>query len=223
MDLDDIGFESPWGYAIVAAIVALDGFFPIVPGETAVITGGIAAADGALSTPLVAIAAMAGVLVGDNVSYLLGATLGARTRDRLFRGARARRRLEWAARQLEERGQVIIVVARFIPGGRTAATFAAGGLRLDWRCFIAADLVAAGVWSLYSTLLGRLGGEAFRESFWAALAAALAAAALLAAAGELYRRRRAARRPSAPAPGAAGTLAAARGACRVGRPAAGLR
>ena len=55
-------------YLIIAAIVALDGFLPIFPGETAVISGGILAAQGDLVLPLVVAAAFAGAVVGDNVS-----------------------------------------------------------------------------------------------------------------------------------------------------------
>lgn len=190
---------APWAYAIIAAIVALDAVFPVVPGETAVITGGVLAAQGDLSTALVATSAFAGVLIGDNASYLLGSTLGRRARSRLLRGRKARRRLEWAACLLRERGLTIILVARFIPGGRTTATFSSGALGLEWRRFLVADAVAAAVWSTYGALLGRLGGEAFSDSFWPALLVALAVAGLATLAGELYRRRRA-RRAAATAP-----------------------
>lgn len=201
----------PWGYAIVAAIVAVDAFFPVMPGETAVITGGILASQGELLTPLVVLAAFTGVVAGDSVSYLIGATLGDRACRRLFRGVRAQHRFEWAARRLEERARLIIVISRFIPGGRTAVTFASGALHLRWRCFLGADILAAAIWSTYAALLGRLGSEAF-QSFWAALAAALVAAAAVTAVGELYRRRTAVPTARRGAPSQALTCPASRGA-----------
>lgn len=108
---------APWAYAVIAAIVALDAFFPIVPGETAVITGGLLAAQHELTLSIVLVAAFAGVLVGDNVSFLLGRVLGKRACRRLFRGTKDQRRLEWAARGIAERGRLVLLAARFIPGG----------------------------------------------------------------------------------------------------------
>ena len=38
---------------------------------------------------------------------------------RWFSGEKSQQRLEWAERMLDERGAYIIIIARFIPGGRT--------------------------------------------------------------------------------------------------------
>ena len=113
---------SAWAYAAIFAIVTVDAFFPLVPGETSVITGAILAANDQLSVLLVFAAAMAGALAGDNISYLLGDRFGPPVQRRLFKTEKAARKLKWARRQLQERGPVIIVAARFVPGGRTAAT-----------------------------------------------------------------------------------------------------
>lgn len=180
---------APWAYAVIAAIVALDAFFPIVPGETAVITGGLLAAQHELSLSIVLVAAFAGALVGDHVSFLLGRVLGQRACRRLFRGTKGQRRLEWAARGIAERGRLVLLAARFIPGGRTAVTLTWGALPLGWRSFLVADALAAAVWSVYAAGLGRVGGETFANSFWPALVAALAATTVLTAALRLLRRR----------------------------------
>ena len=37
---------SPWLYAVLFALAAIDGFFPVVPSETSVITAGVFAAAG---------------------------------------------------------------------------------------------------------------------------------------------------------------------------------
>jgi membrane protein DedA with SNARE-associated domain len=81
---------------------------------------------------------------------------------------------------------VIIVASRFVPGGRTAATFSAGALDYPWRRFIAADLVAGALWAGFSAGLGFWGGKSFEESLWKPLAFAAAFAVVVAVAGELY-------------------------------------
>jgi membrane protein DedA with SNARE-associated domain len=105
--------------------------------------------------------------------------------------------MEWAERQLEERGGELIVVARFIPGGRTAVTLSAGGLAYPWRRFVVFDACASLIWALYAALLGYFGGRAFEDAPWKGLVIALALAFSVAGAVELTRwalkRRRAAK------------------------------
>jgi membrane-associated protein len=83
---------------------------------------------------------------------------------------------------------VIIIAARFIPGGRTATTFLAGALGMPWRRFVAIDTLAAVLWATYIALLGYFGGATFEEDLWKPLLAAGAIAILVATAGELFRR-----------------------------------
>jgi membrane-associated protein len=108
--------------------------------------------------------------VGDNVSYAIGKWAGERTVKRLFRSEKARTGFEWAERQLETRGFYIIVIARFIPGGRTAVTFASGYTHgMTWRRFIVADVCAGLLWGTYAAMLGYLGGKTFEDAPWKGL------------------------------------------------------
>jgi membrane-associated protein len=177
-----------WTYPALIVSVAIDSLFPIAPGEAMMITAGVLAANRDLILPFVILAGTAGSMLGDNASYGLGATLGRRAERRFFSSERGRQRIEWARRQLRERGAVIVVAARFIPGGRTATTFTAGALEMPWRRFLAIDAVAAGLWATYVALLGYFGGATFEEDLWKPLLAASAVAVLVATAGELFRR-----------------------------------
>jgi len=186
--LEDAIRGELWTYPAIVAAVAFDSLLPLAPGETVVITAGVLAADGDLSLLLVIAAGTVGSLLGDNASYGLGASLGRRAERRLFKSPRARERVEWARRQLDCRGAVIILVARFVPGGRTATTFSAGALGMAWRRFVVFDAVAAVLWATYVALLGYFGGSAFEESLWKPMIAAALVAAAVAAGAELLRR-----------------------------------
>jgi membrane protein DedA with SNARE-associated domain len=188
-DLTDVVAASDWSYLLIAVLVMSDAIVPAVPGETVVIAAAILASSGDLEVALVVAAACAGSFAGDNVSFGLGRTLGEVAAERVSRGERGRRLVRWARRQLSVRGGVVIVAARFIPGGRTATTFAAGSVGMPWRRFAAADAIAAAAWALYTTGLGYLGGSTFRHNGWAAAGASLAAAAAVALAAELVGRR----------------------------------
>jgi len=184
---DSVG-SSPVTYAIVFAAALLDAFFPLVPSETIVITAAVVAHKSALSLAGVIPAAAVGAFIGDNVSFLLGRYVGEPVRRRLFSGEKGRRRIEQAEALLARHGTILIVVARFVPLGRTAVTFAAGALEFPWRRFAIADAVAVTIWALYGGLLGYLGGETFEESTWKSLALALGIAAAIGALLEIYRR-----------------------------------
>jgi membrane-associated protein len=185
---------SGWAYAAIFLLAMLDAILPVVPSETAVITAGVVAASGQLSLPLVVASATAGAAAGDNLAYLIGRRFGGPVTRRFFSSEKSRERLAWAQRQLDQRGGQLILVGRFIPGGRTVVTLSAGLLHYPWRRFAALDAVAAFVWALYAALLGYFGGRAFEHAAWKGLLLALgvgfAIAGLVEAVRWVLRRRR---------------------------------
>ncbi|MEO3765265.1 VTT domain-containing protein [Streptomyces sp. B8F3] len=156
--------STPWVYLALFGIAALDGFFPVVPSETLVITLGVfAAADGQPDAVLVAAVAALGALTGDHVSYAIGRRAGPRVFDRLRPGSRAQRAYARVGRMLAERGGLVLVVARYIPGGRTAATLTTGATGFPRRTFTRYAVLAAVTWAAYGTTLGYVGGAAFED------------------------------------------------------------
>jgi membrane-associated protein len=187
--LTDLVSGTPVTYLVVLGAAAGDVLLPVIPSETIVITASVLAAHGELAVWLIVLAAAVGAFAGDNVSYLLGRRLGDPVAKRLFKGDTAQGRLRWAERAVQRHGAVLIMVGRFIPGGRTASTFSAGTLHMPWRRrFVPADAAAASLWSVYSCALGYLGGSTFKDSVWLSLAVSLGAAALIAVAIEIWRR-----------------------------------
>jgi membrane protein DedA with SNARE-associated domain len=196
--LTDLVTASAWTYAIIALAVAFDAVLPLVPGEAVVITSAVLAADGRLSVVLIALAATVGSFAGDNASFGIGRGLGGPLVRRLRRRERGGRLTAWAEEQLRRRGTLVIIGARFVPGGRTATTLAAGGLAMPWRRFAPSDAVAATLWALYTIALGYVGGETFNDRPWLAVGCSLTIALLLGAAGEVTRRTITARQGGAP-------------------------
>ena len=189
--LIDLLTGSLWTYPLLLGICAGDALIPAFPSETAVIVCGIQAARGQLSLGWVIAFAAVGAFSGDNASYAVGRWLGTPAVKRFFSGEVAQRRLDWARNFLKERGSYILVVARFIPGGRTATTFTAGLVHLRWPTRFAPYIfVAAILWSLYGALLGYLGGRIFRDKPIYAVLVAFGIAALITVGVEAWRRLR---------------------------------
>jgi membrane-associated protein len=187
--LIDLLTGSLWTYPLLLGICAGDALIPAFPSETALIVCGIQAARGELSLEWVIICAAAGAFAGDNASYAVGRWLGTPAVKRFFSGEVAQGRLNWARNFLTERGSYVLIVARFIPGGRTAATFTAGLVHLRWMTQFAPYILAAAIlWSVYAALLGYLGGRLFENKPIYALLLAFGIAALITVGVEGWRR-----------------------------------
>ena len=187
--LIDLLTGSLWTYPILFGICVGDAIIPLFPSETAVIVCGIQAARGQLSLEWVLACGAAGAFVGDNLCYAVGRWLGLPAVNRFFSGEVAQRRLDWAKNFLQERGSYVLIVARFIPGGRTATTFTAGIVHLRWPTRFAPYIfVAAITWSCYAGLLGYLGGRMFKDRPILALLVAFGIAASVTVGVEGWRR-----------------------------------
>ncbi|GHH67325.1 membrane protein [Streptosporangium violaceochromogenes] len=197
LDAVQQAMTSPWIYPALFALAMLDGFFPVVPAETSVITAGVfAAATGAPDiAPVIAVAAL-GAFAGDHISYALGRTAN----DRLRGGRRTGKAVAWAERALAERGGLVLVVARYIPGGRTACTLTMGAVAYPRRSFALFDAVAATSWAVYSGLIGYVGGAAFEHDPVKGLLLGLGIALSITAVVEVTRHVRLRRQPAEPAP-----------------------
>ena len=85
--------------------------------------------------------------------------------------------------QVRERGGLLLITARFIPGGRTVLTLTCGVTKQPRRWFVGWAAVAAVIWGHYAALLGFIGGKSFEDNhtlaFMIAFAAAFSATALI--------------------------------------------
>jgi membrane-associated protein len=189
--------SSALSYLIALVIPALDAIFPVLPSETVVIALGVATAGSA--DPRIALlvgCAAAGAFIGDNLSYFLGRRFGPAVQRRFFATPKGVRARAWAERSLARFGVQLIIVCRFIPGGRTAVTLTCGLTGYPRRRFVGATAVAAVIWALYAFFIGRIGGQAFEDNPWAGLAIAFGASIAISAVIEAIRRLRASGRLS---------------------------
>lgn len=145
---------SPWVYLVVFAVVLVDAFFPPVPSESVVIGASAAAvAVGVPNLPLVLACVAAGAIVGDNLTFALGRTLGL-DRFRVLRRPRMAAAVERARRGIHARAGVLVLSARYVPVGRVAVNLVAGASGLAWRRFVGLSVAAGVSWALYSVTVG---------------------------------------------------------------------
>jgi membrane-associated protein len=195
--LVDLISGSWWSYLLIFAVSYGDVLFPLLPSETIVITAGVLAGAGDMQLGLIIPLAAAGAFLGDNTAYFIGHRFEGWIRRVLFKGEKAQERLRWAEGQIEARGGELIIIGRFIPGGRTAVAVSCGWLDMRWRRFAAFDAIAAFIWACYASLLGYFGGKTFENQPWKGLILAFVVALTVTGGIELVRwllrRRKAAR------------------------------
>lgn len=154
--------QNPWFFLILFVVALLDSVVPIVPSEFSVIAGGVAAGAGTLiddqrvlSLILVIVAGATGAYAGDSLAYWIGNRSDKLLKRWFFRGEKGEQRLLATGDQIRKRGGLLLITARFIPGGRTAMTFSCGLTGqpfLSW--FTRWDLLATTLWASYAGLLG---------------------------------------------------------------------
>jgi len=162
--LDDL---VRWGgYAVLVAIVftetgLLVGFF--LPGDSLLITAGLVAAAGGLDIWLLNLLLSAAAIVGDSVGY----AIGYRTGPRIFRQEESR----WFSRKhlirtrefYERHGGKTIVLARFIPIIRTFAPVVAGVGQMEYRRFLAYNVLGGVGWVVSMTWAGYVLGRSIPD------------------------------------------------------------
>jgi membrane-associated protein len=177
-------FSSNWWFLlIIFSMALLDSVLPIVPGETTVIAGGVAAGAGNQTLALVIFAGALGAFLGDNLAYSIGHRFEPRVRAWAARKPNRAARIDAAGLQIKKRGGLLLITARFIPGGRTILTVSSGITQQPRLWFAAWVAVAAVIWATYAAVLGFLFGQAFEDNhtlaFWLAFGTALSITALV--------------------------------------------
>jgi len=159
-----LGHMSGWAaIALIAALVFGEtaiflGF--VLPGEAAVVFGGVLASRGHVWMPglicVVVVCAVAGPLVG----YEVGRRMG----DRLFTARRLSRisgQLERARVALRDRGAIAVFGGRFVAVVRALMPAAAGAAEVPYRVFAISNLISGVAWGVGYSLLGYLAGSAY--------------------------------------------------------------
>ena len=144
------GLISHYGAGLVGVVVGLEATGLPLPGESMMIAAALfCAATHRLSIGWVVAASVAGAVIGDNVGYLVGRTMGFRlltkygrviglTPDRLLLG-----------RYLFARfGGLVVFAARFVAVLRTLAALLAGANQMAWRRFLIWNTLGGACWAV---------------------------------------------------------------------------
>jgi membrane protein DedA with SNARE-associated domain len=192
-----------WAYLAIFGFLTLDAMVPVVPIQAIMITSGALTVYGNLDLPLVIAVGALGMFTGDSIAFVLGRTAGhaggnwlsgrlAALRHRFapknedgeeHGPSKTKRAAERFTRGLRRPGPLVLLLCRFVPGGRMAAGYHAGRTDYPIRLFVIYDGGAALAWASYAALVGHVGGTAVTQSAWRLFAVAATAAVIFGTAG----------------------------------------
>ncbi|MEP6782894.1 MAG: DedA family protein [Acidobacteriota bacterium] len=138
-----------YGAWLVGATIAIESMGIPLPGEAMLITAAVyAGTSGELSITSVILAAITGAIVGDNVGFWIGRTVGlgwVMRHQSLLR--LTPRRLKVGQYLFRRHGGKVVFFGRFVAILRALAAVLAGLNGMDWRRFLLYNALGAIIWA----------------------------------------------------------------------------
>jgi len=128
------------------------GFF--LPGDSLLFTAGLLASQGYLNIAALLLIVFVGAVLGDNVGYAFGKTVGPKLFKRENSSLFHKKNLIRAHNFYEQYGPMTIILARFIPVVRTFSPIVAGIGQMQYKTFVFYNIFGGALWTLGLTLSG---------------------------------------------------------------------
>ena len=156
---------ASFGYAGVFILMLLESASLPVPSEIVLPFAGYLVFTGSMNFAVVVLVSTVAGVVGALADYYLASKLGRPIVERLFRWSDMKpEHLDRAEKWLSEKGAWSILVARFIPGLRSAISLPAGALRMKLGPFVGMTLIGSFGWSALLIFLGYSAGSVWQTA-----------------------------------------------------------
>jgi membrane protein DedA with SNARE-associated domain len=143
------------GYLILFLVVLVEALNVPIPAAVALVAGGASAASGHLNPGVVILVAMAALLMGDSLMFVLGRNMGWALLGFLCKvSTNPETCILRSAESFYKRGKVTVVIAKFIPGVNAMAPSLAGSMKMRYEQFLWLDTAGAFLYAAAYTLLG---------------------------------------------------------------------
>lgn len=149
--LRTVGYAGIFGI-IFAESGLLAGFF--LPGDSLLFTAGFLASQGVFNIVILCVITFLAAVIGDNVGYHFGKKVGPRAFSKEDSLVFSKENVEKSQAFFEKHGGKSIILARFIPLGRTFTPVIAGIGKMNYRRFFAFNIIGGFIWAVGVTLLG---------------------------------------------------------------------
>ena len=156
------------GIIVVAGVIFAEsglmiGFF--LPGDSLLFTAGFLASQGFVNVHILAVACFIAAVAGDSVGYAFGKRMGPRLLKKPDGRIFKKNYIAQAEAFYQEHGKKTIILARFTPIVRTFAPIVAGLGSMNYRTFLAYNIIGGALWTLGLTYLGYFLGSFIPEGY----------------------------------------------------------
>jgi membrane protein DedA with SNARE-associated domain len=161
-----LGLPPWWVLAAVFTLPALEASTfvgLVIPGETVVVIGGVAANGGAVPLWAVMVAAAVGACCGDQLGFAIGHRYGQRLLDRVPRRLQRPREVARALDLIRRRGAAAVVLGRWAAALRVLVPGAAGMSGMGRSRFTVANVVGGSTWAVAMAAAGYAAGASYRQ------------------------------------------------------------
>jgi membrane-associated protein len=155
--LDPSALVKDFGYLGIFITLFLESGIPFgffLPGDSLLFTAGLLASQHYLNIAGIIVISVAAAILGNNAGYYTGKRFG----RRLFKNDKSfwfsPKRLDEAGDFFEKEGPLSLILARFIPAGRTFVPIAAGAAKMRYRTFLLFNALGGLLWGIALPLLG---------------------------------------------------------------------
>jgi membrane-associated protein len=154
--IKDFGY---WGIFIVIFLESGIPFGFFLPGDSLLFTAGLLASQHYLNIVGLILVSVTAAILGNNAGYFTGKRYG----RRLFRNPNSfwfsPKRLDEAHHFFVKEGPQSLVLARFIPAGRTFVPIAAGAAKMNYQRFFLFNSIGGLLWGMGLPMLGYTVGK----------------------------------------------------------------
>jgi membrane protein DedA with SNARE-associated domain len=196
--LEAVSVAGSVGYPLLVVLVMAESAGIPLPGETALITAGVAAGAGHIDIALVIVLAAVAAIVGDNLGYVVARRVGRPLLEGPGPFARSRRAvLDLGEPFFARHGPKAVFLGRWILGLRTWASWLAGVTRMPWGSFLFWNAAGGISWAITVGLVGYFVGTSAERVLktFGVIGFVVAATAVATAVGVVHVRRRRAGTP----------------------------
>jgi membrane-associated protein len=155
--LNPSALVKDFGYSGIFLTLFLESGIPFgffLPGDSLLFTAGLLASQHYLNLEGLILVSVVAAILGNNAGYYTGNRWG----RRLFKNPNSfwfsPKRLAEASQFFDKEGPLSLVLARFIPAGRTFVPIAAGAAKMPYRGFLIFNAVGGALWGISLPILG---------------------------------------------------------------------
>lgn len=159
-----LNIADPWAYVVIGVLAAAEasaflGLF--IPGEAAVLLGGVLVSQGRAGLSWMLLAASAGAIIGDSIGYEIGRHFGSRLQSTRIGRRIGDKRWDRAQDYVRDRGGRAVFFGRFVGVLRALVPAIAGSAGISYAKFFVFNAAGGIIWACGFVFLGAAAGSSY--------------------------------------------------------------